>query len=364
LVCALGAVGSALGENHITVWYATGTYDLYQSPPRVVITSAGTFKIQATGDYNGLGDIRSVTVASNVTGAVDVSILRRPEEGGGPGAHDVKVLDLSGGQATTTIVEAQVAHDLGYSGATQATQAGTLTIGHDVLSNIEITQDIGGLTVRGTLSADVSCHTLGVTLVTRLNGGSLVCGDLGGHLTIGDSTHVSHSGNVSINGGGGLSKHIYVYGSLTGCISLEKGMSDLGRIETTGGLGSIISHGLLYSGNPVIVGGDLGSLSVTGIMVGLHADVEVTGNLGTLDVGGEIASHVHITGNADFIHTDGPLSGYVEVGGTVNQLEIFGDLTGTFWGSGDVNSASVLRVRETGRLHSETLLNSATIWTY
>ena len=137
LVCALSAAAGAHATNWITVWEATGTYNLLQDPWRTVeITSDGVFKIQATGDHDGLGEIWSITVAYYVTGTVEVSILRDPNEGGYWGAYDVRVLNLSG-NATTVIAECRVAHDLATDDNVVAGTLGTTTvgnaIGHDIV---------------------------------------------------------------------------------------------------------------------------------------------------------------------------------------------------------------------------------------
>jgi hypothetical protein len=138
VVCALGAVAAGNAANLITVWEATGTYILLQDQGRVEITSDGVFKIQATGDHpGGLGDINAITVASNVTGTVEVSILRDPNDNAGLlGAYDVRVLNLSG-NATTVIVECWVAHDLAaddnvVTGTLGTTYVGN-AIGHDIV---------------------------------------------------------------------------------------------------------------------------------------------------------------------------------------------------------------------------------------
>jgi hypothetical protein len=112
LVCALATGGFAHATNWVTVWEATGTYNLTQVPPDVEITSAGIFKMQATGDYDGLGIIRSITVDPNVTGTVDLYVV---DPNDAYGAWDVRLLNLSG-DADTRIMTLRVANALGQDG--------------------------------------------------------------------------------------------------------------------------------------------------------------------------------------------------------------------------------------------------------
>jgi hypothetical protein len=117
VVCALGTLRLAQAENFIDVWYATGTYNLTQDPLRAVkITSPGVFKMQATGDYDGLGVINSITVDPNVTGTVELYVV---DPNDGNGACDVRVVDLSG-DADTRIMALRIANSLGADGPTVA----------------------------------------------------------------------------------------------------------------------------------------------------------------------------------------------------------------------------------------------------
>ncbi|MFH1745771.1 MAG: hypothetical protein ABIG44_01875 [Planctomycetota bacterium] len=149
---------SALADNEITVWYATGTYLVEQDAHTVLITSAGTFKVQATDGAN-LGHIRSITVAPDVSGTVNLYILRDPEEGGGNGAQDVEWVNLS--NATTgNIAELRVLRYLGHDEGAEDTQAaaiaGTFIVGKAVEKDVIV----------GTLAsgASLSIYTLSANL--------------------------------------------------------------------------------------------------------------------------------------------------------------------------------------------------------
>jgi len=166
LVCALGAAATANADNLITVWDATGTFNLDQFARSVEITSDGVFKIQATGDHDGLGEIWSITVAYYVTGTVEVYILRRPEEGGGPGAYDVRLLNLSG-DATTVIQECRVTHDLATDGNVDADElAGPMEVGHAIGHDIEVTGFTGTIECNSMRNLSVAGSSSPETTIT------------------------------------------------------------------------------------------------------------------------------------------------------------------------------------------------------
>ena len=96
LACACCAVALATEGNQINV-VPHGQVQPESGYRTVEITSAGEFKMSATNDesreHNGLGDINSITVASNVTGWVYVSVITQYSE---LGAWAINVLNLSG----------------------------------------------------------------------------------------------------------------------------------------------------------------------------------------------------------------------------------------------------------------------------
>lgn len=291
--CALGVVAIAQAENVITVWESSGTYNVYQEPERrVELTSDGVFKLQATGDHDGLGEIRSIAVASSVTGTVEVYILRRPEEGGGPGAYDVRLLNLSG-DATAIIRECRVAHDLAADGNVVAD-----TLGGDLVVGSAIGHDIALDHLDGHIEC-ITMHNLSVTTssspdaavkVTEPYAGTMYVNGPLGALDLGAIT-----GTVVI--GDDLEKCRLTY-SLAATGVLEIGGDLWGRMETmvAGIAGRLIVHGNLSG---VVIVGSWVQANMTGSIVVDHdltGRISVSGNL-VDDTESAGAGHIIINGS-------------------------------------------------------------------
>jgi hypothetical protein len=185
---------SETAGNEITVWYATGSYSVDPDAWTVQIQGPGTFKIEATGDNEGLGDIAAITVASYVTGKVDLYIVRDPNEGGGDGAHDVYALDLSG-SATTNIQELRISGNLGHDEQTHATAiAGPFAVQKEILSDVYVeTLSAGADFAPGALSASLYVTGSGP------HAGSITIGELAAEYTIdiqGTITGSIHAGST------------------------------------------------------------------------------------------------------------------------------------------------------------------------
>jgi hypothetical protein len=205
LICALGAGGVALGDNQVTVWYATGTYDVYQNPPQVVINSGGAFKIAATDD-GGLGDILSITVNSNCPpGTINLYVAADPNNPG----YDPNNLETWWG-----------ARKIGMVGFTSDPPPAGITFN---LNELRVSKDLG----RDTVAVSRVTNVGGAVLVpenvfrnfyvydTLASGASFEAGYMDSaslHLL---DPNVSHSGHINISSVG-YGQKIDVAGSMIG----------------------------------------------------------------------------------------------------------------------------------------------------
>ncbi|MEW6250873.1 MAG: hypothetical protein AB1716_09515 [Planctomycetota bacterium] len=103
----------ARADNEITVWQTTGTYVINPTQRTLELTSAGTFKVQATGQYAGLGRIVSISVAQGVTGEINLYVMRDPAQGGGAGANCIGEINLKAPNLVGNIAYLHVCQYLG-----------------------------------------------------------------------------------------------------------------------------------------------------------------------------------------------------------------------------------------------------------
>jgi hypothetical protein len=199
-VLLLALSSSALADNEITVWDADGAYEVNQERRTVLITSAGTFKVQATGDSQeceGLGFIRSITVAQDVIGTVNLHIAPEDPETFDHGACDVGWVDLS--NATTgNIAELRVSAYLGQ------------VDGEPAEEDTEATAITGWFGVSKGIEKDVYVETLA-------QGGSFTTPALNANLNV--TGQGPHQGTITIYGFH-APRIINIAGTIEGSISL------------------------------------------------------------------------------------------------------------------------------------------------
>jgi hypothetical protein len=266
------------------------------------------------------GDIDYISIDSTVpVGDIVLSVIGDQSMGHDRGARALKSLDLVNNGSGNIIDVVDITDDFGALGPMRAPIAGALTIGHDVLNEI-LVSDIGTLTIGGRLAAGLECDTLGDTVIAELDGGSLVCGSLG-NLTLGDAEHLTHSGYIGINDVMGYNRSLYINGSLNGEIYLQHGLTSWGRIEATEDLGTVLSHGVLSPASHITVGRDLGYLQV---LSSANGHVWVGNRVTDPDTGLRITGDVADTGRID-------------VGGDATRLTVGGNFAGVFWAVGRVD---------------------------
>ncbi|MGD8454210.1 MAG: hypothetical protein PVJ57_20540 [Phycisphaerae bacterium] len=251
----------------------------------VLIIASGTFKFEAT-DGEGLGEIKSITVASGVNGTVYLYVAR---ESGGAGAVDVKLLDLSGAWSSR-LMELDITGDLAEDGDVVVDYInGPVSVGGTVLNDVHI----------ATFDGDFSCDAMQDFTAA--------------------SSSVVHQGNLLVRGP--YDRSIYVSGSTSpesgqGWIRIWGDMS--GTIEITGSL-HYLTIGEHYLGDllgEIVVGGDAGAVDLR--------DHLPAG--GTLDIAGDVTQIVSIGGDlGGRVHIGGVLGGPASAGG----LEIWGSVVST-----------------------------------
>jgi hypothetical protein len=248
-VCASVAPPLSWAANVITVWEATGPYSIQQGQRTVEVQGAGVFKLQATGDEpDGFGDIQSITVASYVTGTVELTI-RAPE--GGPGAWDVHVVNLSG-SATTRIVELQVAHELAGDGEVVATSIDGVFY---VLRNGETPGYIAGNITVAQYNGQIHC--LGMRNLTVTG-----AGPHSGTITVDadyyDDIFIGGSASVAIDIGGDLFGVVGIYGDSSGGLSVGPMHSNSG-VHVNGSLAGGLQIGGPGTGHGYVTAGSVAS---------------------------------------------------------------------------------------------------------
>jgi hypothetical protein len=144
VVCAAILSIAALADQ-VQVWEASGQYRTTQDG-WLYVQSARTFKVQAMNGQ-ALGTINGISVDPQVPpiqGTVIIYVVRNPAEVGGllhePGAVDVRQIDLTHRVSNGVLAELNITGDLAVTGPIRARATdGPLTIGHDVLNDIEMT---------------------------------------------------------------------------------------------------------------------------------------------------------------------------------------------------------------------------------
>ncbi|MGD8453079.1 MAG: hypothetical protein PVJ57_14770 [Phycisphaerae bacterium] len=293
-------------DGECTINNAAGTVDIH---------SAGTFKLESRNGTEP-GVINSVSVDNGVIGPVCVYIARNAAEGGGPGASDVKQINLSGA-TSSRLMQLDITGDLAELGDVVVDAiAGSVEVGGAVLNDVRI----------GVLDGDFRCDAMGdFTAIGASIGPPWL-----------------HVGNILVRGP--YDGSIYVFGSITSSPGVDgiRIWGDMsGSVEVTGDLNSILV-GEWYGGDvlgDIAVGGDVGSVEVRG-------DIAASG---TLDVGGSVMDLVLISGDlAGAVYVDYDLSGNPMLGG----LEVVGSVTssGRISVDEDVLSTIVIMEEQAGEI--------------
>ena len=320
-VVFIGTPGSA----GIIEWgSAPGGYIIDNDIKTIVVTAPGTYKFMSI-DGAELDDINGITVQAGVSGVVTLYVAH---EEGGDGARNVRLLNLSG-DATTNVEELSISNNFGELGPMVATEGGTLNIGGDVLSAIDIEGAIGGpLTVGGLLLADLSCDKASDISLLGLG---------------------EHTGDITITGDGPYSDEMYFAGPMCGAITISQSAS--GRIKADSDVADIYTHAV--SGEVRVAGDLTGDASFSETMTG---SVLIEGDLlpgnrlefgsvaGVVEVEGSTEGYVYIFGvlaeGATFT-IGGELATLLAVGHDLSgDVTIGGDLTGSLiaydWMSGSL----------------------------
>jgi hypothetical protein len=342
-----------------------------------------------TGDP---GTLDSISIApTGPVGVIHLSVIGDPNHPQG-GAAFLKKLDLvTGADADTYVDEVSITTDFGEVGPLKATHAGTLTIGNDVLNNIEITQDMGQVTIGGALLADITTASLGdlsaggaddpnhaptITIAdpagaTRYDGTLHICGfytyvkqivigggEFGGSVSSSadlnvegaldelrvwfDENYASLSGVVTIGrslgtawlgngvGAGGLLK---VYGDTT---SVLVAGDIAGKVEVDGKLEDVAALGIVGGGS-VVVGSDLTGQGLIVTCIEREATFDIGGDLsGQLLISTESAGCEDEQDPNRYYAVDGQvtvrrdLSGYLGMGAALGgRVDVLGEVSGS-----------------------------------
>lgn len=130
----------------ITVWSGNPSNVFIDTSGNVQILASGTYKLHSLTAAGAPDVIRSITVASSVTGTVDVYVRRDPaDQASFYGASDVGAIVLAndqGANLTGNLMELRMTGNLGSIGPSVAVSTGSFSIQGD----LENTLEAGGLT--------------------------------------------------------------------------------------------------------------------------------------------------------------------------------------------------------------------------
>ena len=319
--CVAWLSAAALGDNYISEWYddPNGAYEINQSEQSVTILAPGTYGFEAV-DGEQLGDIDLIETDPNgIAGAVYLYVERDPNEGTGPGARDVKEINLSTAQSSE-VSGLKIERDLGEFGHIVAGRiSGDFIVGQDILHDMEIE----------TLLGNVQCDGMG-------------------NFTVTGGPTARHTGSIFVTSA--YAAHMDIRGSMDGTIYMVGGLSQAGRID--------VSEDLLYLSigplaGEVVVGGHLGTADLhetTGLVEAETGSMYVwghTGLWGTLRLRGDLP-----VGNCIQVLHDVNPDGRIEVGGNVIGLIWVDDVLGNIVTGNIVHGAKVHVHRQThGTVH-------------
>ncbi len=205
---------------------------------------------------------------------------------------------------------------------------GSFTVGRNVDNNdINIAGELTSMRVHGAF-LDTQLDMYGPT--TSYLKSLIVTGDIGGQINVqGDIGSI-----ISLNGAiyAEINTIPHSIDSDVGLIEAANGI--FGPLDIAGSVNSIISHTSLGQ-NPALFGqtqlfniwGDLNSLRVIGSDSHLFADINVGGDIGTVDIGGTMYSNIRTNGNFNKLIVDGALGGDLRGAvGNRGSLTVFGNL--------------------------------------
>ena len=226
------------------------------------------------------------------------------------------------------------------------TGAGTLDIAYDRGADTFSVDGATGVDATTTLT------------ITDLNGTDLRVDQITLDADFGDLTTNTGVGSISLAGVGSDINGAFTIGGDLGSITMDRLN---GTLDVLGDAGTITLAGDLLSDKQLTVTGDVGTLSVGGEMDGSVSidgsvdTVDVTGQMGggaLLSVGGD-AGYIHvaqdivssasvsITGNVTTFAADDRILGSVDIGGDVGTF----DLTGLRDGTSDLTSGASVTLR-------------------
>ncbi len=309
ILYALCTVSTASADNFIREWGgAQGGYIIDQADRKITITAPGIYKFEAT-DGDDLGTIdKIVIVEGGFTGQVYLYVARDDEAGGGDGALDVELIDLTGASAGR-IKELRIAGDLAADGPVRATSiSGPFTVGDDILDDIEV-EVLGG---------DISCHSMRDLTVSARTESS----PRPPNITVYTLAWYNHTIDVRH----GSLHQVYIWGQLTGEIKVAEdvnllllawvtGNIDIGR--DLNGLQLAKLDGTLRVGRDLILDdfyylleGGSGELTVERNLSGV-LDIIATGFAGPISIHGDMPGRIDIW-------TSGDLTGTITIGGSLS----------------------------------------------
>jgi len=300
VVCAadLTLATGAVAQNTINQWSGEPN-DVYldQFNARVVIQAPGTFGFEAfdPNGPGGLGVFQEIAVDDDCpAGTVNVYILRDPNQGGGPGAVHVYYLHLlDATNVTGNISELNITGSLGEPNhPTEATNAGALTVGGSLNSDLVITHDITGNMTIGGLGGNISCDSMQDLTDTRseepvFTPSITVRGPYSHTISVTRALHELDFG-----------------GEMSGTVEIGRSLYEL--TITTGGLSGALSTGTSYDLTYFWITGPVsGSISVGGEVWGGSIDGNVSG---TLTIGTDLGDTYHW----NYVEIDGDVNGTAE----------------------------------------------------
>lgn len=376
----------------ITLWSGTAAnVNIDDQAGTVTILAAGTFKLDSvTG--SGLGHINLIKVADGVTGTVTVHVLRRPWQGGGPGAVNIGEIRLAndqGASLTGVLAELDITGNFGTQNPSVATSGGTLHIGDSLVDLLELNSltaitvddavtptgaviihgDFGGQmdflnAVQGSITIDGDItDTSSRIFIKQLNGGHVECqnlekaGPISERFMLGIRYGDAPGAGLSLVQSG----TIVVNGTLSGAIHFRAQTEvyvTVGEVNATAlsgpSIGGIFSFGGFRPDFQLDVLGDFlqGTIAVLGTEDDTLPDTVLTDLSGRFNVAGDFGGpSTTATFRAEMQDSEGGLADCDTVCPDVDLeavVHVDGDMYGQAYVTGDLNG----RILIDGALHN------------
>ena len=333
---------------------SAGGTGMYYSTISVTGSRGGTMEIKGNG-------AQSDFVGNHFLSSSNIGTIRSRDMVGNRFEVTGKINNIYAARDFRDHVDGHGYHVWGVNFASlNAGAVGSFTVGRNVDHNdINIAGELTSMRVYGDF-LDTQLDMYGPT--TSYLKSLIVTGDIGGQINAqGDIGSI-----ISLNGAiyAEINTIRHSVDSSVGLIEAANGI--FGPLDIAGSVNSIISHTSLGQ-NPALFGqtqlfniwGDLNNLRVIGSTSHLFADINVGGDIGTVDIGGTMYSNIRTNGNLNKLIVGGALGGYL--GGAVGDrgsLTVFGDLNSLKF---DTSSDLVADLDLGGSVGKITLKNSSLI---